>query len=632
MPKDISVTKKTSTVKNMVLEGFRGVDLTSDVTHVEVYRSPQAPNMMPGADGYPAKRPGYHTVCQLDGAVHGAYSLHSKGERIDLVHAGTKLYKLTDATATAVCTDMADANSTAVQLGGKLWILDGKKYRYFDGEQCAPVSEIATVPLITIAKAPNGQTGATSYKPVNLLTGKRTESYLGTADDTAYYLSFADLTDTEVTAQKLDSEGAWVDMAEGTDFEVDRTLGKVTFKTAPGESPVEGEDNVQITYETEGKADTVNAQRLCILYGVSGAMDRIFLAGGTDEPNVDWWSEWNDPAYIGDTNYGSLGGEKSAIVGYSVLSGSLVTHKADEENERNVFVRTGSLDDDGNAVFALSAVVQGVGAVSERCFGSVASEPLYLSNRGVTALTPNNLTGERYACTRSYYINSALSTATDAQRAAACAVVWGRFYALAIGERLYLLDSEQKYYQAREPQSGYQMECYYWTGINATALWVQDGRLRFGTNDGAVREFWPGEAGEQFNDCDNADGSDPRPVEAQWCTPMMNLGTWANLKNVKGVWVVCQPFARSGAVVSYATDKEHETDVREQDIDILDWDDVDFSRFTFNTLDRPTVIYTRKGAKKVKLFQVRVRNDRESEPFGLYAVHVRYQIGGKIRR
>ena len=55
MPKmtDVGDIPRT-TVKSAVLDAFLGVDLTSSVVNVDKRRSPDAPNMMPDADGYPA--------------------------------------------------------------------------------------------------------------------------------------------------------------------------------------------------------------------------------------------------------------------------------------------------------------------------------------------------------------------------------------------------------------------------------------------------------------------------------------------------------------------------------------------------------------------------------------------------
>lgn len=632
MPKQIAAgAAPARRAHSISLEKFKGVDLSSSVTNVAAHRSPDAPNMMPSADGFPVKRPGWRTRLTLEGCVHGAYQLEAGGSVYRLIHAGTRLYRVDtddtgEETATVLYSDMADRASAGVQLCEKLWLLDGKTYLVYDGTQVRPVSEIATVPKVTIGKAPNGKNGATSYLPVNLLTGRRTDSYCGTEEtkaETVYYLSFNALTDTAVTARVLGADGVWAEKTEGTDFTVDRTLGRVTFAAAPGKSPVDGEDNVQITYETAGRAEVVNKCRFCILYGVNGALDRIFIAGSPDEPNVDYWSEWRDPAYFGDVSYSVLGQESSPIMGYSVLADALVTHKQGEENGRNAFVRRGELDEDGFAVFRITNVIQGEGAAARRCFASLNSEPLFLTARGVYALTPSDVTGERYAQERSWYIASQLTRL--ASLADACAVVWGRFYVLSAGGTLYLLDGAQKSYESKNPYATYQYECYYWPGICASCLWVQNGALRFGTEGGAVREFLPGGASSDYSD-------DGAPIAAHWCTPLLNLGTWSNMKTVDNVWIVGKPYSRSGGEVSFITNRDYERLGRSYNIDIFDWDDIDFERFTFNTMDGPVVVPMRKKAKKIQTFQLKAGNARPNEPFGLLAVQINFKTGGYVKK
>ena len=544
----------------------------------------------------------------------GKFTLTAEGE------IATELYA-----AKELCSGMENARSNAVQLKEKLWIVDGTTYRCYDAEQVKPVSEIATVPTITVAKAPNGQYGATSNLPPNLLTGKRTDSYAGlaaTASETVYYLSYNDLSVEKVKAEVLNAAGDWAAKNEGTDFTVDRTLGKITFSTAPGKSPAEGEDNVHITYEVKAShADQINHCRFAILYGVKGAMDRVFMAGSSEEPNVDYWSQWNDPTYFGDTWYGMLGQESSPIVGYSVLSDALVTHKYAEENGRNAFVRKGTLDDDGFAVFPISNVIQGEGAVCPDAFESLSSEPVFLTRRGVYALTPSDITGERYAQERSFFISAALE---KEDLSGCCAVCWGRFYVLACKDRLYLLDSAQKSYEGKTPYSNYQYECYYWENVGASSLWVRENNLYFGTKDGEVRTFWQDKLTSHAND-------DGAAIKAGWTTPLMNFGFWDRLKLISGVWVVGQPYTRSGGNIYYATDREYAKLARGYKVDIFNWDDIDFNRWTFNTLDRPNVVPARKKANRVKLFQVRVENEEPNELFGLTAIQVNYKRGGMVK-
>ncbi len=604
--------------KQVKLEKFRGIDLTSGVVNVHTSRSPDAPNMMPDDDGFPKKRPGWEVAEQFTGAIHGIWWLETGQAQKQVVHAGSGLYVdgalLHDA--------MADADSAAVQVDGKLWIVDGQTYVYCDGEKCEAVSAIATVPLITIAKAPNGQFGATSYRPINLLTGWRTDSYAGTADDKVYVLSFGALSAAAVKVEKLDASGVWVAAASG--YTVDRTAGKVTFTAAPGVSPVTGEDNVRISYEVaQSEAGRVDKMRHIILFGVNGALDRVFLAGNPEEPNVDYWSEWGDPAYIGDTFYSVLGQDASPIMGYSVLNNQLVAHKQGEENGRNVFVRRGVLDAEGFASFEITNILQGEGTVATGSVATAGGEPVFLTKRGIHAMTPGDITGERYVQRRSYYIDGGLLR--EAGLEGARATVFGRFYVLAINGKLYLLDTEQKSYEKNEPYSTHQYEGYLWTNVPACCLATQGRVLWFGTRDGRLCRFMPGKLTHDYSD-------DGAPVVCWWTTPLMNLDVWGRLKRVTGVWVVGQPNTRSSGKIYYATDREYDRLVREYTMDVFSLDDIDFERFTFNTLDRPMVVATGKKAKKVKLFQVRVENDANNEPFGIIAMQIDYTVGGRIRR
>ncbi|MFR9162189.1 MAG: hypothetical protein ACLVJ8_18410, partial [Ruthenibacterium lactatiformans] len=75
-------------------------------------------------------------------------------------------------------------------------------------------------------------------------------------------------------------------------------------------------------------------------------------------------------------------------------------------------------------------------------------------------------------------------------------------------------------------------------------------------------------------------------------------------------------------------------DVQRQpyNIDIFDWNDIDFNRFTFNSLDGPVVVPMRKKAKKIQTFQLKVENARPNEPFGLLAIQINFKVGGLVKK
>ena len=80
------------------------------------------------------------------------------------------------------------------------------------------------------------------------------------------------------------------------------------------------------------------------------------------------------------------------------------------------------------------------------------------------------------------------------------------------------------------------------------------------------------------------------------------------------------------------TNKDYERLGRSYNIDIFDWNDIDFNRFTFNSLDGPVVVPMRKKAKKIQTFQLKVENARPNEPFGLLAIQINFKVGGLVKK
>ncbi|MDO5602816.1 MAG: hypothetical protein Q4G07_08610 [Oscillospiraceae bacterium] len=614
--------------KTLQIDRFLGVDLTNGIAGVDMRRSPDARNVQPDLDGFPVKRKGYQKVFQMEGKVNGAY-LFVKGEaKTRLLHSGTGLYRITEGELPEkIYADMADEKSRAVQLEEKLLIADGKRllcYADFDGTgvyTLRPADECGTTPLISIGRKPDGS-AAKSYNPPNLLSAFVKEDFLADGAAKAYQLSYPELPDTdEVTVEQRGTDGIWK-KTEAAAYTVDREAGVITFKAAPAKPAAAGEDNVRVTYPKKRDPDPVNRCRRMVLYGVSGQPDRVWLAGNEEKKNHCRYSQFRDPLYFGDVWYAVIGQEAAPVLGFAILGNKLAVYKNGEEHERNVFLLSGQTNEEGEAVFPVYDVLQGAGITAADSPASLLGEPLFLSERGVEALAQADGTSQRYLQNRSFYLNGALTREKGLENAQSA--VWGRFYLLAVNGRVYLLDGNQKSYEANSPHSAYQYEGYVWDGIAAERLWTYGEELWFGDGGGGVYRFCTGEASSAYMD-------DGRAIEACWTTPLMNLGSWTSRKTVSDVWVVTKPYPRSGAELYYATDREYEEKAKSFNTDIFNWNDIDFDRFTFNTMDRPAVSAVKRKAKKVKLFQVRVKNAREREPFGLFAVCIRYRTGGKIK-
>ena len=601
------------------IEYFRGIDLLNSPSNVDESRSPAAPNMIRDQVGKVRKRMGYTTraTAPNGGRINGVHFLN--GER--LIHAGTKLYKLAGTEWTELADGMADARSKSFSFDGKLYLLDGNTYRVYDGTAVKAVSEEAYVPTIIISRSPDG--GGTTYEALNLLGLAWKESFLGKADVKEYQLTTIELGEEAVKAEILGEDGEWSEKTEGTDFTVDREKGLVTFHTAPGESPVKGQDNVRIiaSKAREGYADKINKCRIFAVYGVGGAEDRVFLSGNPDEPGQDWYSGFEDPTYFPDTAYTKVSRDGSAVVGYAILGNTLATFLQGKGVGRNAVVRTGSLDADGEALFRVTNTLLGEAPVAPFSFAYIGKEPLFLTERGIYAITAEELTGEKYTQERSYLISSALMEL--AGKADAAASIYRDFYVLSIGGDLYLLDGQQRTYEKNSPYSSYQYEAYYWPGIGARLTWTEDGVLWFGTEDGKLKEFAHNvDDPESYND-------DGQAIDAYWETSDFDGKTFFKNKTFTAVSVRLAAAVLTGVKI-YAQRRgiwNLVYDAKER-ARYFDWSYIDFSKFVFSSDRTPRTLSGKVKIKKVDKTRFRLQNKEKNEPFGIYAFGVEWKEPG----
>lgn len=505
---------------------LRGVDLTSAAINVHSSRAFNAPNMIRDVPGKVRKRMGYSLWKSFPDRINGIYDY---GDNI-LIHSGTKMY-LNDADH-LIGDEMADHKSNAYLMyydansenkshevdvlvildGTTMWTYVENYTNKYNGLHRA--EDLATVPEVTVGRAPNGE-GGDSLQMINMLTDRYTDSFLGTAEDTVYQLSWFPLSDESVEAYKINADGEWEDITE-TISAIDYTTGTVTFSVAPGAPVSSGEDNVRITASSvhEGYKDRVNHCQFGIIYGVNGAFDRLFISGNPDLIDCDWYSASADPFYFGDWNYGEIGKTESPITGYTIVNGYLATHKQKDDTERNCYLRKGEITYDGEdsvdlqtVKFPIVQIIQGTGAVAPGSF-SYMTEPMYLTDDGIYATTPYEYNNELYAQKRSMFLDGAI--AKEVNKEDAVSISWNDFYLCALNGNVYILDTLQKDSSNITRGSNYQYEAYHWDNV-PVRVWYKDRHfLYFGSVDGNIYKFYADKYdGASYND-------NGKPISAKW--------------------------------------------------------------------------------------------------------------------
>lgn len=588
------------------VDEFRGVNFTDTPGLVDKTRSPDAPNMIRDVPGKVRKCMGYEKMAGYDGRINGYHE--RRGDAGGLIHAGSKLYK----NGEVIYSGMNDERSRSWQMGGRLYIQDGKALLVYDGSSVKPASEGAYIPTLTIAKKPEG--GGEEYEALNLLQPGFIELFAGDGTAKSYQLSLGGLDETRVQCWILQSEGNWAEKTEGTDFSVNRSTGTIVFTSAPGKSPLTGEDNVKIqAYRTvAGYADRINHCTLGILFGVSGNADRLFVSGNPDEGYIhyDWYSGQNDPSYWPDTAYATVGAANSAVMGYTILNNYLAAIKDEREPERNIVIREGNLVDNEPA-FPVYNTLQGPGAIAPWSGAYLKTEPLFLTALGVYAVTTSDISGEKYSQNRSYYLDGKLREEPDLKNA--FGFVFHDLYWLCLNGKAYILDGLQPLSTDRSaPYSTRQYAGFYRTNLPARVMWEQNGRLWFGSEEGKVYRFYADTTDPaSYND-------DGKAINAYWTTGYLYGNAFERNKIFRRISVLVDSLPVTSLELQvrrkgiWKQVKKESTGTRYRS-----WRYTIWSKWTWSPDATPKTVSTKAKVKKADKVQYRFRNAEKNEPFSI---------------
>ena len=604
---------------------FKGADFSTDPSQVDESRSPWPLNLIADEGGFPEKRLGWRTLKSFDGQINGIYTLVSDKKVWFVIHHGTSisLWDADNSTIEELKSDIADHKSAGFIMGGALYILTGNEYLVVtiqdDNAVCAYVSDNAYLPRTVISRSPSG--GGESFEAVNLINPMRQNDFIADGKSDTYCLD-AENIDAVISVEVNDEI-----LEEG--YEVDLEKGTVKFATIPKKPEdsggVAGADNVKIVYSktVENYAERINKCTICAFFG-RGTFDRVFFSGNEDYKNLDWYCGFNDPTYIPDISYSVVGSEETAIMGYLRVGGQLIVVKEDNQQDSTVFVRSSEIDAEGNVKFSIQQGVQSIGAVSKYCFASLRDDPLFLSRYGVNAIVTNNITLERTVKRRSGFVDPKLTKESGLENACGC--VWGDWFVIAINGKCYVADSKQQSYKGSIVDN-FMYEWYYWDGIPARVLLEYNGTLFFGTEDGKLCRF--------NDDIENMTrySDDGEAIIAEWATKADDDGDFMRYKTMlrQGGGVMCKPYSSSSVKIIVRTEKDFGTVVKTNAMSIFDFNDIDFTAFSFNTLDTPQIVPFNYKVRKYKTLQIIIRNDSKNQGFGVYQITKRYKVMNYVK-
>ena len=453
--------------------GFRGVDFRGD----EIYltRSPDSLNVWKDYKETDSirTRPGLELKESFDDPVYGVFFFNG----IQLVHSGTKLYKVAYGGRTVLYSGLKAAASDSFIYGNTWYFKDGKHYLRYDGVTIEAV--VGFVPTTSIARKPAG--GGTIYQDVNLLTGRRINTFLADGTSKEYFLDAKNIDKDFKPIVKVNDKAV-------SGYTVDYTKGKITFTTAPGVPKTDGQDNVSVEFKKDVSGYPERIKN-CTLLQVFD--NRVFFSGNKDFPNTVWHCSLDDPSYCSDLDYYHEGLDNTAVKGLVAGNNALWVFREPSQANTTVFYHTPTLDSDYGKIYPSQH-----SSVTTGCVGKAINfndDIVFFSERGMEGIS-GDVTTEQVVAHRSSLVDRKMITEPDYKKMVLAE--WEGYLMVFIGSKVYLADSRTAF--TNENHTEY--EWFYWDlEKNVTCARVDNGILYLGTEDGVysltdltcdVRSYW----------------------------------------------------------------------------------------------------------------------------------------------
>lgn len=505
-----------------------------------------------------------------------------------IIHADTKLisFDIDTKELKELYDGVSETVGVFINFNKNIYYLNGD-YLVYDGESCKKVEPYA--PDLVINRTPDG-TYSDLIENYNRLGSGFKNTFNGDGASTVYVLTTKELDkDSEVLCE--------VDGKATTDFTVDYTAGKITFKKAPDK----GQNNVVITAHKTSQEyiDSILDCRLAVNYGGNNN-SRIFLAGGGN--STLYYSDTFDASYFPEMNYIVLGNSETDITGFGEQSDSLMVFKSDSMYRIDYY-----LNDDNEARFTCSIINPKIGCTAPKSIQLINNRLTWLSDiYGVCTLVSTLIENEKNVQVISRNINGGYRSSglMQEENLEDCkSVNWNGQYWLAVNDHIYMWDyTIAPYSDSGKPD--YDASRLSWflfdnflvknfVIVGKDLYYVRNNRI-VGLND-------------DFDDFGEA-------IHARYQSPLLAFNLPDYLKTVKRIFFQVRANTPSKIKIRYITEEEPEGEEETEDIEITAciWDGFVWDAFGWDIVNFAKEFPRRCNLKKINLAAVLMTNN---EPY-----------------
>lgn len=584
---------------------FAGVDFLNPANEVALNRSPDSKNVWKSYDTVEANiiqtRPGYTKIAEFEARINAILVISQSKA---LVHSGTKLWLYnnfpSEAEKTLLFEDMNNTESNMMIFNDAIYIIDGKNYLKFSNNRVYNVAEDAYVPTTTISRSPSG--GGENYEDVNLLTGKRINTFYADGTSKNYYLDATNINSVDKVI---------VNDEEVTNYTVDLVGGVVNFETAPEKSSgLMGKDNVSIefTRNVSGYATRISNCQISTIFD-----NRIFFTGNPEYPNAVFHCKIGNPAYCSDLNYYECGNSNNSIKSLVVGNNVLWIFKEDDQEKDTIFYMTPTTDANFGRVYPTSQ-----GNVSVGCYSkgiNFKDNIVFFSKQGLEGIS-GSINYEQSITHKSSMVDSRLIN--ESNYGYLTLAEYEGYLFVSIDNRIYIADSRQLF----NGITGKEFEWYYWempVQISCIRNYFRD--LYFGDSNGNLYKL-------------GGTNDDGEIIEAYWTTPRDAFGYMNHYKkmNKRGSILKLKSMENGKLKIAVSTNKEPKYEfIKEVATSGFSFETFSFEDLTFETGDNSYKVFRVKKKKIIDL-SLKIYTDVLNKPFGLTAIKMEAFLSGYVKR
>lgn len=519
------------------------------------------------------------------------------GTKMVLFNYGTTLYKRVSNVNTSIGTVAANKLSF-FYFENKIYILDGVKYRSYDGTTLAEVE--GYVPLVAINAPPSG--GGTNYEQINLLTGKKHMTFSPDGTTKKFYLPETSL-DEIYSVKKNGTEVAAAQYTKNT------TDGYVTFGN--DYVPAEGIGTIDIYWRKDNATNRAIIGKCTQAFLFGGSSDtRVFLYGNPDTKNREYFSGVTtvpSAEYFPANNYKDIGTNQYAITGMERQYDRQIIF-----TEKDTYYATieSSTDASGmlNTDFPAYPLNSDVGNIAVGQTRVLLNNPVTIFNDGIYELRSSAVRDERNMKRISERVEIDFE---DIDLSTAKTIDW----------------QEKQEFWIHIPSKNmcwiynYGNDTWYKrSNVKANDFSVIGGELYF-AGKGTIYKF----------DEEERTDAGAKVINAFCQLGFQGFNAEWRKKKIKKVWAMLKPQSKAYAKLSYETDRTTKDLIGEIKYNTCDFWEVNFDDFSFLTSLSVKPFRLKTRAKKFAYFSLIIENDKERELATVTCVDLKCTAGGEIK-